>query len=67
MPDGRNNLAARAVIGERRVTARTDLGDLGRIVERLQARGRLSTSRTRPPAWAGAKAPFRFGPKGDFR
>ena len=46
--------------------ARADLGDLGQIIERLEARGRLSATMTRPPACAGAKAPIRFGLRSDF-
>jgi hypothetical protein len=41
-------------------------GDLGLIIERLEARGRLAAARTRPPAWAGLKAPIRFGRNADF-
>jgi hypothetical protein len=47
--------------------ARADLGDFGRIIQRLEARGRVSATRTRPPAWAGGKAPIRFGLRFDFR
>jgi hypothetical protein len=43
LPDGRDNLAARAVIAEQREAGHGagGSGDLGRIIERLDERGRL--------------------------
>ena len=43
-----------------------DLGDLGLIIERLEAQA-SACNRTRPPACVGAETPIRFGLTPDFR